>query len=98
MSIAFVREESAEAAQEVSLPPRAMALSHQPFLLPITWLPIALGTNKFNTLESRQNAAREAFLARCDNATRSSSAILPGKPRRANRCRDRAVDGSRVVV
>jgi hypothetical protein len=39
-------------------------------LLAITWLPIGLGTNKFNTLEGRQNAATEAFLATCDNARR----------------------------
>jgi hypothetical protein len=45
-----------------------LALSHQPFLLPTTWLTAGLGINKFNTLESRQDPAREAFLARCDNA------------------------------
>jgi hypothetical protein len=51
-----------------------------PFLLPITWLPVGLGINKFNTLESRQDAAREAFLTRCDNASRSAP---PGRHSRS---------------
>ena len=44
------------------------ALSHQPFLLLTTWLPVELGFNKFNASARRQQAAREPFLARCDNA------------------------------
>jgi hypothetical protein len=47
---------------------RSGALSHQPFLLLIAWLPVGLGFNKFNALASRQQAAREPFLVRCDNA------------------------------
>jgi hypothetical protein len=50
------------------VPRPSSALSHQPFLLPITWLTVGLGFNKFKALASRQEAARKAFLARCDNA------------------------------
>ena len=55
---------------DVTMPGRGLgrALSHQPFLLPTTWLTVGLGINIFNTLESWQDPAREAFLARCDNA------------------------------
>ena len=42
------------------------ALSHQPFLLLITCFIARLGFNKFNGLGSRQDAAREPLLARCD--------------------------------
>src|SRR5271170_2803637 len=38
---------------------RAMALSHQPFLLLITWPPARLGFNKFNALASRRSVAQE---------------------------------------
>jgi hypothetical protein len=41
---------------------------NQPFLLLTTCLTARLGFNKFNGLASRQNAAREPLLARCDNA------------------------------
>jgi hypothetical protein len=44
----------------------APALSHQPFLLLITWVPAGLEFNKVNALASRQQAAREPFLVRCD--------------------------------
>ena len=56
------------------------ALSHQPFLLPTTWLTVGLGINKFNTLESRQDPAREAFLARCDNAPLRRVSIMLHPP------------------
>ena len=44
------------------------ALSHQPFLLLITWPFVRPGFNKFNGLANRQCPARDPFLARCDNA------------------------------
>jgi len=44
-------------------------LSHQPFLLFTTWPVVRPGIHKFNGLASRQDAARDPFLARCDNAT-----------------------------
>ena len=66
--IEFVRvaREGLEVADAVIA--RTGAVSHQPFLLLTTWLPIELGFNKFNALAPRQQAAREPFLARCDNA------------------------------
>jgi hypothetical protein len=60
------------------------ALSHQPFLPLITCLTARLGFNKFNGLGSRQGAAREPPLARCDNApvagavTRAAIAVIGG--------------------
>ena len=33
-----------------------------------TWLLVGLGFNKFNALTRLQQATREPFLARCDNA------------------------------
>jgi aryl-alcohol dehydrogenase-like predicted oxidoreductase len=50
-------------------------LSHQPFLLLITCLTARLGFNKFNDLASRQGAAREPLLARCDNALQAYYSI-----------------------
>ena len=56
------------------------ALSHQPFLLPITWLTVGLGFNKFKALARRREAARKAFVARCDNARTVGGLPAASKP------------------
>ena len=48
-------------------------MSHQASLLPITCLTVGEEFNKFRALGSQQDAARKAFLARCDNATQSKA-------------------------
>ena len=53
----------------------ARALSHQPILLLTTWPFVRPGINKFNGLASRQNAASDPFLARCDNAILAAQQI-----------------------
>jgi hypothetical protein len=74
-------------------------LSHQPFLLPITWLTVGLGFNKFKALASWQEAARKAFLARCDNAQSNPSMGLTGAYRRPlNQARARASQASSCPV
>jgi hypothetical protein len=47
-----------------------MALSHQPFLLVITFRSAGTGLNKVNGLANRSRAAGGPLLARCDNALR----------------------------
>jgi hypothetical protein len=56
-------------------------LSRQPFLLLITCLTVRLGFNKFNDLASRQGAAREPLLARCDgvDGARAASGSMKGR-------------------
>jgi hypothetical protein len=57
------------------------ALSHQPFLLLITWPFVRPGFNKFNGLANRQCAARDPFLARCDgvDGARAASGSMKGR-------------------
>ena len=61
--------------------PLDLALSHQPFLLLFTCLTARLGFNKFNDLASRQGAAREPLLARCDgvDGARAASGSMKGR-------------------